>query len=50
MDLNTKFRRSALVSFGPQGWARPLVSVARFVQRHRTIGTLVNSDSTSKDT
>ena len=24
-----------LVSCGPQGWGRPLVSVARFVQRRR---------------
>ena len=38
-----------LVLCGRQGWGRSLVSVAWLVQRP-SIGTLVNSDSTSKDT
>ena len=35
-----------LVSCGPQGWGRPLISVAR-VCTAEPIGTLANSDSTS---
>ena len=36
------------MSFGPQGWGRPLVSVARLTGA--SMGTLVNNDSKSKDT
>ena len=38
------------MSCGPQDWGRALVSVARLCSIAASIGTLVNSDSTSKDT
>ena len=39
-----------LASNGPQGWGRSPASVARRLHAAGSIGTLVNSDSMSKDT